>query len=225
MCSSPHILRVGLTGGIASGKTTVAQQWQQKGAVVIDADELAHAALEPGTPSYQAVVQRFGMGIVNPDGTVNRPALGEIVFQDPDQRQALNQIIHPVVRQKRRAILDALTRSGGDVIAVAVIPLLYEVGEETEFDCVVVVACSETTQLARLAAKGLGERQARARIAAQWPLSRKMDRADYVIWNDGSRRVLAEQADIIWNHIKENHHAARQNQQEKQNPKGTTAGC
>lgn len=210
MRSFPYLLRIGLTGGIAAGKSAVAELWREKGAAVIDSDALAHAALEPGTPTYDEVVQLFGKEILNNDGTINRTALGEIVFRSPERRQVLNRTVHPAVRQKRQEAIAALEREGRDATALAVIPLLYEVGEEKEFDYVVVVGCSETTQLARLTAKGLGESQAQARIAAQWPMAKKMDRADYVIWNDGSRSLLAEQADIIWNNIKEKHHAARQ---------------
>jgi dephospho-CoA kinase len=210
MTSSLHrVFRVGLTGGIAAGKSAVAELWRAKGAVVIDSDALAHEALAPGTPTHEAVVKEFGAGVVNADGSINRAALGEIVFRNEERRLVLNGLVHPAVRQKRQEIFAELERGGADAVAVAVIPLLYEVGEEKEFDCVATVACSAATQLARLAAKGLSEPQARARIASQWPLAKKMDRADYVIWNDGSRQTLAQQADTIWNNIKETCHAAR----------------
>ncbi len=212
MRSSPRLTRVGLTGGIAAGKSAVAELWRAKGAVVIDSDALAHEALAPGTPTNASVAREFGSGVVNADGSINRAALGEIVFRNEARRLVLNGLVHPAVRQKRREAFAALERAGDDTVAVAMIPLLYEVGEEKEFDSIVVVACSETTQQARLAAKGLNESQARARLASQWPLAKKMDRADYVIWNDGSRRTLAEQADTIWKNIKETHHAARQTQ-------------
>jgi len=214
MCSFLVLTRVGLTGGIAAGKSAVAELWRERGAVVIDADELARRALTPGTPTYFAVVQTFGPGIVKPDGAINRAALGEMVFGNEEHRRRLNELVHPVVRQKRQETIAALQQ--GAAVAVEVIPLLFEVGEENEFDCIVTVACSEATQLARLAAKGFSESQARARIAAQWPMARKMERADYVIWNDGSRRVLAEQADIVWRNIQESYHAPKQNQQKKQ---------
>jgi dephospho-CoA kinase len=210
MCSSPRLTRVGLTGGIATGKSSVAELWRQRGAVVIDADALAHEALAPGTPTHAAVVKEFGAGIVNADGSINRAALGEIVFRDESRRLVLNGLVHPAVRQKRQEALAAVEHAdAASAVVVAMIPLLYEVGDEKEFDCVVTVACSETTQMARLVAKGLSETQARARIAAQWPVAKKMDRADYVIWNDGSSRMLSAQADTIWNNIKETHHAAR----------------
>ena len=189
---------IGLTGGIASGKSCVAELWHAHGATIIDSDTLAHRALEPGTATHRDVVQTFGQNIVNANGTINRRALGEIVFNDTARRQALNSIVHPVVRSAWKRELAAAT----GIVAV-VIPLLFEVGAETEFDCVVVVGCRELTQLARLTAKGLTEAQARARIRAQLPVQEKMDRADFVIWNDGSRAGLDRQAEIVWTKIKE----------------------
>ena len=190
--------RIGLTGGIAAGKSTVADIWRAAGATVIDSDVLAHRALEPGTATHREIVTTFGAGILNFDGTINRRQLGEIVFADAARRQALNAIVHPVVRAEWQRELAAATG-----IVLVVIPLLFEVGAEKEFDCVVVVGCSEATQLARLAAKGLPVAQARSRIQAQLPLPMKMDRGNFVIWNDGSRAVLHRQAEQIWKKIKE----------------------
>jgi dephospho-CoA kinase len=203
------LVRIGLTGGIAAGKSTVAQRWQQAGAIVIEADELAHRALEPGTPTWQEVVREFGREVLNADQTVNRPKLGEIVFGDESKRLALNRIVHPAVRQMQADLLAQCERDGRAKFVLVTVPLLYEVGAERDFDFVVTVACSEQTQLARLTATGLSEEQARARIRAQWPMQRKMGRADFVIWNDGTLRTLSEQADIIWAIIKENCHAKR----------------
>jgi dephospho-CoA kinase len=203
------LVRIAITGGIAAGKSTVAQRWQQAGAIVIDADGLAHRALEPGTPTWQEVVQEFGQEILNTDKTVNRPKLAEIVFGDELKRLKLNRIVHPVVRQMQADLLAKCESEGRAEFVLVTLPLLYEVGVEGDFDCVVTVACSEQTQLARLTATGLGEEQARARIRAQWPMQRKMDRADFVIWNDGTLRTLSEQADIVWATIKENRHAKR----------------
>jgi dephospho-CoA kinase len=201
-----RLFRLGLTGGIAAGKSTVASRWREAGAFVIETDELAHNTLAPGTPTHDEIVRVFGNGILNADKSINRAVLGEQVFGDDLKRQRLNQIVHPVVR---RMWTDALARQEGGQragIALVVIPLLYETGAETELDCVVTVGCSEQTQFARLAAKGLTAAQTRARIQAQWPMQKKMDKADYVIWNDGLFRVLAEQADRIWANIKENNH-------------------
>ena len=207
-----RLRKIGLTGGIAAGKSTVANRWSRlSGTAVIDTDDLAHQTLTPGTPTYAAIVKTFGRHILNADQTISRRALGEIVFADEQKRLVLNRIVHPAVRQMWDEALAGLARGGQTEVAVAMIPLLFEVGAEHEFDCVVTVGCSEQTQLARLAAKGLGDAQARARIQSQWPLQKKIDRADYVIWNDGSREVLDQQADIIWATIKESHHAPTKN--------------
>ena len=203
--------KVGLTGGIAAGKTTVAARWRRAGAAVIETDELAHQTLARGTKTHGEIVRTFGKGILDGDGSINRAALGDIIFGDERKRLMLNQIVHPVVRQMWMEALAQLKQEAQTAAAVVSIPLLYEVGAENEFDCVVVVGCSEQTQLRRLAANGLTETQARARIVAQWPVQKKMHRADFVIWNDGSRRALAEQADIIWATIKENYYATSKN--------------
>jgi len=206
-----RLIKVGLTGGIATGKSTTLQHWQQLGAAGIDTDELAHRTLAPHTPTWDEVVRTFGTKILNDDGTVNRSQLGDIVFANESKRLALNHIIHPAVHEMWAEAMQKLERDGQTEVVVVSVPLLYEVAAETEFDCVVAVGCSEGTQLARLKQKGLTEDQARARICAQWPLQLKMDRADFVIWNDGSPRVHSEQADIIWATIKESHHAPSKN--------------
>ncbi|HUI05567.1 MAG TPA: dephospho-CoA kinase [Verrucomicrobiae bacterium] len=206
-----RLIKVGLTGGIATGKSTTLQRWQQAGAAGIDTDDLAHRTLAPHTATWDEVVRTFGTEILNDDGTVNRPTLGEIVFADESKRLALNRIIHPAVHEMWAEEMQKLECDGKTQVVVVSVPLLYEVAAETEFDCVVAVGCSEQTQLARLKQKGLTEDQARARIRAQWPLQLKMDRADFVIWNDGSPRVHSEQADIIWATIKESYHAPSKN--------------
>jgi len=205
------LFKLGLTGGIAAGKSAVAARWRQADTAVIETDKLAHQTLAQGTTTYDEIVKVFGKGILNADGSINRAALGEIVFGDEQKRLVLNQIVHPVVRQMWMEALEKLEREGRVAVALVSIPLLYEVGVENQFDCVVAVGCSEQTQLARLAAKGLTSTQARARIRAQWPMQKKMDKADFVILNDGSFRVLVEQADIIWANLKENYHAPSKN--------------
>jgi dephospho-CoA kinase len=205
------LIKVGLTGGIATGKSMTLDHWRQAGAMGIDADELAHRALGPNTPTWNEVVRTFGPGILNKDGTVNRPKLGKIVFADQSRREALNRIIHPAVETMWVKEVEKAVCEGVAKIVVVAIPLLYEVVAETKFDCVVVVGCSELTQLARLTQKGMSKTQARARIRAQWPLPMKMDRADFVIWNDGLVAVLHQQAEMIWANIKETYHAPSKN--------------
>ena len=195
-------ITVGLTGGIATGKSSVGELWRAKGATVIDSDALAHEALAPGTPTFEEVVRTFGTGVLNPAGTMNRTALGDIVFGDEQKRLALNAIVHPSVREKW---LRAMAEATG--VMVVTVPLLFEVGAEVDFRCTVAVGCSETTQLTRLRAKGLTDDRARARIRAQLPVQQKMDRADFVIWNDGAPDVLGRQAEMIWETIKETHYA------------------
>jgi dephospho-CoA kinase len=207
-----RLTKVGLTGGIATGKTTTLDRWRSLGAAGLEADEYAHRALTPNTPTWDEVVRQFGKEILDTDGTVDRIRLGGIVFADDQKREALNRIIHPAVDRMWKEDIERLRKAGQSRVAVVAIPLLYEVGAESEFDCVVAVACSEQTQLSRLAArKGLSETQARARICAQWPLAAKMDRADFVIWNDGSLAVLYQQAEIIWAIIKETDHGPSKN--------------
>jgi dephospho-CoA kinase len=207
-----RLIKIGLTGGIGTGKSTTLELWRKAGAAVIDADELAHQALTPDTPTWERVVRAFGNEILNADRTVNRARLGEMVFADAGKREELNQIIHPAVKRMWGEAVEQLEREAhGKGFVVLAIPLLYEVAAESQFDCVVVVGCSEPTQLARCRRKGLSAAQARARIGAQWPLPTKMDRADFVIWNDGTLAVLHEQAEIIWATIKETHHAPSKN--------------
>ncbi|MGA2605596.1 MAG: dephospho-CoA kinase [Verrucomicrobiia bacterium] len=208
-----RLIKVGLTGGIGTGKSTTLEHWREAGAAVIDADELAHRALTPDTPTWEEVVRTFGKGILNADRTVNRAILGDIVFADAGKREALNRIIHPAVDRMWREAVERLKREGRAEFVVLAIPLLYEVAVESQFDCVVVVGCSGPTQLARCNRKGLSDAQARARIGAQWPLPTKMDRADFVIWNDGTLAGLHQQAEIIWATIKETYHAPSKNQQ------------
>ncbi len=206
-----RLIKVGLTGGIATGKSTTLDRWRFLGAATLDADEYAHRTLTPNTPTWEQVVREFGNEILNTDGSVNRSKLGEIVFADDGKREVLNRIIHPAVDRMWKDDIERLRGKGQAQVAIVAIPLLYEVGVESQFDCVITVACSEQTQLSRLAMKDLNETQARARIRAQWPLTTKMDRADFVIWNDGMPEVLHQQAEIIWATIKETYHGPSKN--------------
>jgi dephospho-CoA kinase len=178
--------RVALTGGIATGKSHVLAQFAQLGVPTIDADKLARDAVAHGTPGLTAIVARFGRGVLDETGALDRRKLGSIVFSDPVARGDLEDIVHPAVR---RAI-DAWFESLGDELpgfAIADIPLLYETGRQGEFETVIVTACEPATQLTRIMARdGITEAQARARIAAQLPIEEKTRRADYVITTDGA---------------------------------------
>ena len=189
------MLRVGLTGGIASGKSSVAEQLAARGAVVVDADVLAREVVEPGTPGLAAVVERFGEEVLR-EGRLDRPRLGALVFSDPQARRDLEQIIHPAVRA-RAAELEA--RAAPDAVVVQVIPLLVETGQAGDFDVLVVVDLPPATQLARLVARnGLDPEQARARVAAQASREERVAVANQVLDNSGTPEELAEQVGQLW---------------------------
>ena len=193
-------MRIGLTGGIASGKSAVAARLAELGAVVIDADELAHEAVEPGTPGLRAVVAAFGCGVLRPDGTLDRAALGRIVFADEEARRRLEAIVHPEVR-RLTAVRESEAPPGS--IIVDVIPLLVETGQAGDFDQVVDVDVPEDVQLARLIARGgdhspTAYEHARARIAAQASRERHREAADVVLDNSGTPADLIAQTDALW---------------------------
>lgn len=178
------MLRVGLTGGIATGKSYVARRLRESGVPVVDADVLAHEAVAAGTPGLAAVVARFGKEILTPEGELDRARLGELVFRDEAARRDLEAIIHPIVRQGIDEFFERLPQD--TLLAVADIPLLYETGRETQIDRVIVAACPPDVQMARIMARdGLSREAARRRIAAQLPIEEKVRRADYVIHTDG----------------------------------------
>ncbi|NMC74616.1 MAG: dephospho-CoA kinase [Geobacteraceae bacterium] len=176
---------VGLTGGIASGKSFVAGLLASWGAVIIDADILARRVVEPGKPAYQAVVRRFGDGILCPDGSLDRKALGRIVFSDGAARRELEAMVHPAVAELFSRLL-AEERRRGTRVVFYVVPLLFEAGLESMMDEVWVVSVDEETELARLMARdGIGREEALRKMGAQMRLEDKVARADVVIDNSG----------------------------------------
>lgn len=190
------MLRVGLTGGIASGKTTVADQLAARGAVVIDADVLARQVVEPGTPGLAAVVERFGPGILAPNGRLDRPRLGALVFADDGARRDLERIIHPEVRARAAALE---REAAPDAVVVHVIPLLVETGQQGDFDVVVVVDLDPAGQQQRLVARnGLSPGEAAARLAAQADREHRLAAADVVIDNHGTPDDLSEAVARLW---------------------------
>ena len=192
------MLRVGLTGGIGSGKSTVADELTRRGAVIIDADRLAREVVEPGTPGLAQIVARFGDRVLV-GGSLDRAALAKIVFADPQARQELESIIHPAVR-RRAAELEAAAPSRS--IVVHVIPLLVETGQAANFDVVVVVDVESETQLDRLLARGgLSAEEARSRIAAQANRARRLAAADVTLDNNGSLVELQAQVDDLWSDL------------------------
>lgn len=181
------MLKVALTGGIATGKSHVREQFEALGVPTIDADFLARDAVLPSSPALHAIVERFGRGILSPDGTLNRRALAGLVFSDAEARTDLEAIIHPAVYVAIAAWFARLAARGAPSIAIADIPLLYETQHAAAFDRVVVAACDDSTQLARVMERdGLTEAEARQRIAAQLPLADKVRHADYVIDTNGT---------------------------------------
>jgi dephospho-CoA kinase len=190
------MLRVGLTGGIASGKSAVADELAARGAVVVDADVLAREVVQPGTAGLDAVVQRFGPSVLTDDGRLDRPSLGRLVFADAEARRDLERIIHPAVRARAAEIEQ---QAPPDAVVVQVIPLLVETGQADDFDVCVVVDVDPTTQLARLQERnGLSRADAEARIAAQASREQRLAAADRVLHNDGSRADLGEQVGRLW---------------------------
>jgi len=188
--------RIALTGGIATGKSTILRRLQRHGIPVIDADVLARDAVAPGTPAAAAIRARFGDTLFTPDGRLDRKALGGMIFQDEAARAALERIVHPEVYARIAAWFAALPAHTR--FAVADIPLLFETGHETDFDAVIVAACSPEVQIERVRARdGLSEEAARQRLAAQWPIAEKVRRADFVILTDGPAAATGAEVDAL----------------------------
>lgn len=190
-----------LTGGIACGKSTVADFFRQWGAETLDADRVAHGLIAPGGECVEAVAHEFGESVRAPKGGIDRRSLGAIVFGDTSARERLNALLHPVVIRRMRAWAEDIRRAGRR--GVAVIPLLFEAGMEKAWDGVVCVASDERTMLERLAQRGLSPKEARARIDSQWPVREKMARADRVIENNGSLAELEKKCRAVWNDLVE----------------------
>jgi dephospho-CoA kinase len=190
------MLRVALTGGIATGKSYVARRMKEMGVPVVDADILARHVVEPGTPALDAIRARFGGAVFQPDGTLDRKALGAIVFRDPAARLELEAITHPAVRAAIDGFFETLPP--GTPLAIADIPLLYETGREKDFARVIVAACPAATQIARVMARdGVTREEAEQRLAAQWPIEDKVKRADAVVWTTGSHEETDAQVAAI----------------------------
>ena len=192
------MVRVGLTGGIASGKSMVAAELAARGAIIIDADALAREVVEPGTPALAAILDRFGMQ-VHKDGQLDRSRLAEIVFADPIARRDLERIVHPAVRERAAE----LERAAGDAaVVVHVIPLLVETGQHEDFDLVVTVDADHETQIQRLMARnGFTRAEAESRIAAQASREDRTRAADVVLYNTGSMTQLKQQIDALWTEL------------------------
>ena len=190
------MLRVGLTGGIGAGKSAVAAALAGHGAIVIDADQLAREVVEPESPGLARVVEEFGEDVLRPDGSLDRERLGAIVFAEPDRRERLNAIVHPLVRERSAALMAAAPL---DSVVVQDIPLLVENGLAPQFALVIVVEAPKQVRLRRLIHdRGMTPDQARARLAAQATDEQRRAVADVVIVNDGTLADLAAKVDELW---------------------------
>ncbi|MCX5139572.1 MULTISPECIES: dephospho-CoA kinase [unclassified Streptomyces] len=193
------MLKVGLTGGIGAGKSEVSRMLTGYGAVLVDADRIAREVVEPGTPGLDAVVEEFGTGILTPEGTLDRPKLGSVVFADSERLAALNAIVHPLVGARSAALERA---AGPDSVVVHDVPLLTENGLAPLYDLVVVVDAAPETQLDRLVRlRGMTEQEARARMAAQATREQRRAVADLIIDNDGPVEALEPQVRALWSEL------------------------
>lgn len=193
---------IGLTGGIASGKSTIARRLAERGAVVVDADLIAREVVEPGRPALAAIAERFGSGVLHPDGSLNRPALGAIVFTDEDARLALNAITHPAVLRASTARFDEAAAADPDAVVVYDVPLLVESANEYPFDLVVVAHASAETRVQRLVAlRGMDPAEAERRIRSQATDDERLAVADVVIDTDGDLGDTIAQTDALWDRL------------------------
>jgi len=191
------MLKVALTGGIATGKSHVLEQFRRHGVPCLDADSLAHGVMAPGTEATSAIAARFGDGILAADRSVDRVKLGAIVFADSAARHELEALVHPAVYRAITAGLRFFEQHDRSPFAVVDIPLLYESGHAEDFDRVIVTDCPPALQLARLVGRGLTDDEARQRLDAQWPTGEKVRRATYVIRTDGTLEETDAQVERI----------------------------
>lgn len=190
-------LRVAMTGGVACGKSMVSEMLARWGWEVIECDRLAHAAYERGTAVHKNVVDAFGEGVLNADGSINRRILGEVVFSDPEKLGKLNAIVHPWVRAEWQNRLETHRRANPGKPSVVVIPLLLETGAGVFFDRIIGVGCPQRLQRERLRQRGLDDEAIDRRIRAQLPLEQKLNQTHLVIWNSGSLAFLERQVSAV----------------------------
>ena len=192
-------MKIGLTGGIACGKSTVAAMLARRGAAVIDIDRIAREVVEPGRPALAAIAEKFGQAVLQPDGTLDRKKLGAIVFADPAKRKELERITHPAIRAEMKDRMRRFEEEDPDRLIVADVPLLFESGLESYFDKIMVVYVPRDEQKRRLMARdSLTEEEAEQRLKAQMDIEEKKRRADIVIDNSGPLDETERQLDRIW---------------------------
>lgn len=192
------MLNVALTGNIASGKTAVAALLSEWGATIIDADAIVRGLQLPGLPVFNAIVSHFGPGALAPDGTLDRAALRARILANPDDRKALEAVVHPAVERERRTLLKRAAQSGSGIV-VNDIPLLFEVMDPSRFDVVVLVDAPESLRVERLVQhRGIAPEEAASLMRLQGPAEKKREKADLVIENNGSRDGLRQQTWMVW---------------------------
>jgi len=196
------MLRVGLTGGIATGKTTVGEMFVELGCHLIDSDQIAHRLFEPGQAVHAAVVKEFGDGIVAADGSIDRRILGDIVFKDAQSRARLNSLVHPAIIERQQEWLKQVEAQNPKGIAIVAAALMIEVGTYKNYDKIIVVTCTPAIQKERLRARSpLSEDQIEARIRAQMPMEEKARYADFVIDNSGPIETTRQQVAAVFNSL------------------------
>ncbi len=190
---------IGLTGGIASGKSVVAARLAEHGAVVVDADQIAREVVEPGTPALARIAEEFGDSVIASDGSLDRAALGALIFSSPEKRLALNAITHPAVLDRSRALFDAAGAADPDAIVVYDVPLLVDGGRAEEFELIVVVNANTETRISRMMElRGMSHDEALHRLNSQATNTERLAIADVVIDSNGTLERTLEQADALW---------------------------
>jgi dephospho-CoA kinase len=197
------MILVGLTGGVATGKSTVAEMFKQCGAAVIDADLLARQVVEPGKPAWREIVQLFGKTVLNQDRFLDRQALGNIVFRNPKKRRQLERIIHPRVAREQQRLVRRIAKHKPRSVVLYEVPLLFEAGVDKRVDQIIVVSADRETQIARLKKRnGLSRAEALRRIHSQMPLTKKIRQADHVLNGTLPRPSLRKQVDQLFKSLR-----------------------
>ena len=197
------MLRVGLTGGIASGKTTVGAMFVELGCHLIDSDQITHELLEPGQEVHRAVIREFGPEITTPDGRIDRAALGEIVFVHPERRETLNGLVHPAVIHRQDEFLEGISAKHPDGIGIVDAALMVEVGTYKNYERLIVVTCRPDQQRERLLARGLSAESVASRIESQMPMDEKARYAAFVVDNSGTLTDTRRQVEEIYGELSE----------------------
>ncbi len=197
------MILVGLTGGVATGKSTVAKMFEQRGAIVIDADKLAREVVEPGKPAWHAIVNTFGRQVVRPDSSLDRHVLGAMVFRNRSKLRQLERIIHPRVAREQARLTKAIARKHPNAVVIYEVPLLFEAGVDKRVDKIIVVTAEQATQIARLKKRnGLSRTEALRRIGSQMPLAKKTQQADHLLNGTLPRPSLRKQVGQLFRSLR-----------------------